>query len=58
VNWRKNNIFPIKESQTFKSLLLLKIFNYLASVLGCGVDTLPNEYLGMPLGRKFKEVEI
>lgn len=30
----------------------------LATVLVCGVDTLPTVYLSMPLGRKSKDVEI
>ncbi|WMV54059.1 hypothetical protein MTR67_047444 [Solanum verrucosum] len=49
VNWRKSNIFPIKEVTNVQSM---------ASVLGCEVGMLPTVYLGMPLGRKYKEVEI
>ena len=49
VNWRKSSIFPIKEVMNVQSL---------ASVLEREVGMLPTMYLGMPLGRKYKEVEI
>ncbi|WMV42794.1 hypothetical protein MTR67_036179 [Solanum verrucosum] len=49
VNWRKNNIFPIKEVPQLQSL---------ARISGCKVEQFPTTYLGMPLGHKHKELEI
>ncbi|KAF3625445.1 putative serine/threonine-protein kinase [Capsicum annuum] len=48
-NWRKNNLFPIKEVNNGPTL---------AGILGCGVGNLPTVYLGIPLGNKHKDVEI
>ncbi|XP_055815781.1 uncharacterized protein LOC129885509 [Solanum dulcamara] len=49
VNWRKSNLFPIKEVSNIQSL---------ADILGCGGENLPIVYLGMPLGYKHNEVVI
>jgi len=41
-----------------KSVLILvgevPELNYLAQFFGCGVDSLPSSYLGLPLGASFK----
>ncbi|WMV58412.1 hypothetical protein MTR67_051797 [Solanum verrucosum] len=49
VNWSKNSLFPVKEVPHIKEP---------ASILGCVVENLPTIYLGMPLGRKHKALEI
>ncbi|KAG5596686.1 hypothetical protein H5410_037918 [Solanum commersonii] len=49
VNWRKSNIFPIKEVPQLQSL---------TRILGCKVEHFPTTYLGMPLGHNHKELEI
>jgi len=49
VNWRKINLFPIKEVNHMQTP---------AGILGCGVDKLPTVYLGMPLGNKHDDLEI
>ncbi|XP_049399652.1 uncharacterized protein LOC125863652 [Solanum stenotomum] len=49
VNWRKSNLFPIKDVNHMQTL---------ADILGCGVDKLPTVYLGMPLGNKHDDLKI
>ncbi|WMV42231.1 hypothetical protein MTR67_035616 [Solanum verrucosum] len=49
VNWRKSSIYPVKEVSSIQTF---------GSILGCGMGYLPIVYLGMPLGRRHKDVEI
>lgn len=49
VNWSKSCLFPVKEVPHIQEP---------ASTLGCVVENLPTIYLGMPLGRKHKTLEI
>ncbi|KAH0765964.1 hypothetical protein KY285_001835 [Solanum tuberosum] len=49
VNWRKSNLFPIKEVLNIQSL---------ADILGCKVEHLPTVYLGIPLGYQHEEIVI
>lgn len=46
VNLYKTSILPIGEVDNT---------HLLAGILGCGVESLPTSYLGLPLGAKFKE---
>ncbi|KAG5630453.1 hypothetical protein H5410_002170 [Solanum commersonii] len=49
INWRKSNIFPVKEVQQIQPL---------AYILRCRIEDLPIIYLGMPLGANHKAVNI
>ncbi|WMV20737.1 hypothetical protein MTR67_014122 [Solanum verrucosum] len=49
INWRKINIFPVKEVQQIQSL---------AHILRCRIKELPTIYLGMPLGANHKAVNL
>ena len=44
VNWRKSNLFPIKEVAQMQRL---------ANILGCKIEQFPTTYSGMPLGSKW-----
>lgn len=49
VHWSKSSLFPFKEDPHIQEL---------ATILGCGVENFPTIYLGSPLGRKHKALEI
>ncbi|XP_049391971.1 uncharacterized protein LOC125856458 [Solanum stenotomum] len=49
INWRKSNIFPVKEVQQIQPL---------ADILRCRIEDLPIIYLGMPLNANHKAVNI
>lgn len=49
VNWRKSNIFQVKEVAKYTDVV---------SILQCKIKHFPTTYLGMPLGNNHKELEI
>ncbi|MDV3170607.1 MAG: hypothetical protein Q8811_02515, partial [Candidatus Phytoplasma australasiaticum] len=49
VNWRKSNIFQVKEVANI---------HMLACILHCKIEHFPTTYLRMPLGNNHKEFEI
>lgn len=49
INLRKSELVRIGDRSDEKTL---------AGVLGCGMATLPIKYLGLPLGAKYKDVNV
>jgi len=49
VNLNKSSILPVGEVDTA---------HVHTDILGCGLDSFPSSYLGLPLGAKFKEKSI